>query len=337
VAGLVNETSEGPGAALKSAREELGVSVREVAEALNLPVQILEAMEANDFEHLPQLVFTRGYLRSYARLLELDPDAIVARLPQLPEEETSLTDEFEAIAPKRISLPGVPVWILAAAGLGIVLLLWLLLSWLWSGEEAAVPAPTDSGSAAEVVDSSQLQGQPATGIVPATDTEARGDSFDAQSNAADIPAQDQLEVTEPDSVEPDPLEAAELPAAQPEAIDSIGSSAGIEAPIAEPAATIPSPSESAATPAGFRRITAFGDDLLELSFVDDCWVEVKDLDGRLLYGDLNRAGSSLKLIGRAPFRLLLGYAPGVEMTFNNEEIDLVPSIRNNVANVTVGR
>ena len=93
----MTEPAEGPGDALREAREALDVSTREVADALNLPMSVIEALEANDYERLPQPVFTRGYLRSYARLLELDPAAIVARYPA-GAEDTFASGELEAVS-----------------------------------------------------------------------------------------------------------------------------------------------------------------------------------------------------------------------------------------------
>ncbi len=38
----------------------------------------VEALEANDFPHLPQATFLRGFVRSYARMLKLDEVALIA-------------------------------------------------------------------------------------------------------------------------------------------------------------------------------------------------------------------------------------------------------------------
>ncbi len=70
---------------------------------------------------------------------------------------------------------------------------------------------------------------------------------------------------------------------------------------------------------------------------EDIWVEVKNQDGGNLYSDLNRAGRTLRLVGAAPFRLLLGYAPGVTLELNGEAVELSRFTRNNVASLVVGR
>jgi cytoskeleton protein RodZ len=49
--------NDGPGSELKTAREGMEVSTREVADALNLPIHVIEALEGDDYERLPPSVF----------------------------------------------------------------------------------------------------------------------------------------------------------------------------------------------------------------------------------------------------------------------------------------
>jgi cytoskeleton protein RodZ len=88
---------------------------------------------------------------------------------------------------------------------------------------------------------------------------------------------------------------------------------------------------------GVHRITEFGDEMLQFSFTEECWVEVKSAAGDNLYSNLNRAGATLMLEGRGPFRILLGYAPGVTLTYNGEPVTLAPHTRNNVATLVLGQ
>jgi len=69
-------------------------------------------------------------------------------------------------------------------------------------------------------------------------------------------------------------------------------------------------------------VTADGDDKLEFSFTDECWIEVADVTGNEIYGDLNRAGDTLIVFGEAPFEVLFGKAPAAQMTFNGRPIPL---------------
>jgi cytoskeleton protein RodZ len=68
------------GALLRETRESLGLSVGEVAQQLKFAPRQLEALEREEFNELPGGTFVRGMLRSYARLLKLDPEPLVGHV-----------------------------------------------------------------------------------------------------------------------------------------------------------------------------------------------------------------------------------------------------------------
>ncbi len=74
-----------PGQVLKAKREELDCSVEEAANALHLGRHVIEALERDDYAALPGSTFVQGYVRSYARLLSLDPERLVHSLAIQPE------------------------------------------------------------------------------------------------------------------------------------------------------------------------------------------------------------------------------------------------------------
>lgn len=67
----------GPGARLRAKRESLGWSVEQVADKLYLDARYIRALEQDRHAEIAAPVFVRGYLRSYALLLQLPADAIV--------------------------------------------------------------------------------------------------------------------------------------------------------------------------------------------------------------------------------------------------------------------
>jgi cytoskeleton protein RodZ len=74
------------GERLEEARKRKGISIREAAETTKIRGDYLQKFEANTFEiDLPPL-YIRGFLRSYARYLELDPERIVNDYNQLLSE-----------------------------------------------------------------------------------------------------------------------------------------------------------------------------------------------------------------------------------------------------------
>lgn len=78
------ETPVSLGRILREAREKLGLSITEVADQIKFAGRQIEALEADEFEQLPEMTFVRGFVRSYAKILNLDASALLALLP-LPE------------------------------------------------------------------------------------------------------------------------------------------------------------------------------------------------------------------------------------------------------------
>lgn len=75
----------GPGQRLRDAREAAGLSREEVSTRLRLRLELIRALEDDDYAHLPPAAFVSGYLRSYARLLDLPADELLAMLDRRGE------------------------------------------------------------------------------------------------------------------------------------------------------------------------------------------------------------------------------------------------------------
>ena len=74
--------SEPTGQLLKRAREQKGLSVSAVADAQHLRPAIIQAIEDGHYEQIDSELFLKGYVRTYARQVDLDPDAVIATLDE---------------------------------------------------------------------------------------------------------------------------------------------------------------------------------------------------------------------------------------------------------------
>jgi cytoskeleton protein RodZ len=99
---LTGQVPTGVGVELKRAREAAGLSIHDVAYKLKLLPRQIESLEHERFERLPGPTIARGMVRSYARLLELDPESLVERMAP-PAEATP--DGGQAAGPRREPLP----------------------------------------------------------------------------------------------------------------------------------------------------------------------------------------------------------------------------------------
>src|SRR6266581_2756116 len=71
------------GASFKNARESKGVSLQEIAKETRINTRFLTAIENEEFHLLPGGIFNRGFVRSFAQVVGLDPGQAVADYEQL--------------------------------------------------------------------------------------------------------------------------------------------------------------------------------------------------------------------------------------------------------------
>ena len=77
--GLLTENAS-PGRALAAARAEQNLSIADVSQQIKFGVKQIAAIEADDYAKLPGMTFVRGMIRSYAKLVQIDPKPLLADL-----------------------------------------------------------------------------------------------------------------------------------------------------------------------------------------------------------------------------------------------------------------
>ena len=88
------------GSTLQNARERTGLSLSDIAARTRIPLKSLRAIEANNFAVVPAGIFVRGFIRSYAREVGVEPEAAIA-------EYRAMTEPAEEPAPKLKEEPPV--------------------------------------------------------------------------------------------------------------------------------------------------------------------------------------------------------------------------------------
>jgi cytoskeleton protein RodZ len=116
------------GETLRQARLDRGASLADAEQETHIRRRYLEALEAEDYGSLPPVVYVRGFIRSYARYLGLDPEATLDLYAP-----TRMREERALLRPATPQLAGgrsfsIKVFMVIAS----VVLLGLLLSYLWT-------------------------------------------------------------------------------------------------------------------------------------------------------------------------------------------------------------
>jgi cytoskeleton protein RodZ len=138
------------GQALKTARQSLGLSLSDVAEATRVRERHLAAIEAGAIDELPARPFTVGYVRAYAKAIGLDADATAARFrTEHPSPDDALRNPagVKHSKPKRN-----PLLIAAAIGAVLAVVGWNVSRHVEVGHAAAAIAQRNAVHAPQRID-----------------------------------------------------------------------------------------------------------------------------------------------------------------------------------------
>ncbi len=312
-----------PGRVLAAARTERGMSVSEVAQRLKFSTRHIEALESDRYDSLPSGPFVRGMIRTYAKLLGVDPGPL---LDDLPRPGAAGEPEMQ---PRDMSVPfpqdarsGSRVYLLLSM-LIIVAVTVVLAEWFIRSQR---DAPLDAPLSAPAAD-------------PGAKVEALPEPVPLSTNASTQAPQRAMEESLPQRVP----ETALVPPASPSAASP-----------SRPAAAAPPPALTTASPAAERTVAKQanaaesareavaatelvppGRARLMFTFDVESWVEITDANGKVLLSAINPAGTEKNLVGTAPFSMVIGNASGVRLTYNGKPVELAPHRSSDVARLTL--
>ena len=312
MAGMAETGSLGsPGQTLREAREARRMSVAEVAQELKISRQAVERLEQGQYDSLPGDTFARGYIRSYARLMGMDP----ARLALAFDRERGIEVRERSVSSiARVEPPSrsgrTLMW-----WSSVLIIVALVLSALWWYETS----------------------QPTFGPLPGLeelDSEALLDDVEVDAITLPESIAEQTDGVPADlmPVEPAPAEAesgaAPTNADETTTAQEAATQSAEDTPDADAAAADAAPAEPAA-PA-----SSAG---LELSVAADCWVQVSAADGRVLHSALMRAGQTLELPPSGALDLVIGDRSAVTaIRFQGHSVTLPPQGRSGVVRMRLG-
>lgn len=266
----------------KLVRETKRLSMDEVAMKTRIHPEFLRALEEENFAKLPDQVFVKGFVRSYARSLGLDEEEAIRRFEESAGAFYSKQDERERLRIKQAEderrRKANKKAVVAAAGVAL-----LVLALLLTREQSAV-APDRSGG----TDVGRRTAVLPTPIKP-VEAVVKGQSREVPESRPSVEAA--LKPGEPASVET----AVSVP--EPPALISLPSQ--VASPSSMEVARVPEPLE------------------LELQALELSWVLVQVDDGQPQEVLLKR-GDHVKWSASEKFILTLGNAGGVHVEMNGK-------------------
>ncbi|MBA1201850.1 helix-turn-helix domain-containing protein [Pseudomonas capeferrum] len=326
-------TRQNPGEILRQAREGRDWSQAEVARKLNLTVNSLNNLETGAFDKLPGHTFARGYIRAYAKLLDMDQAPLVQAFDQYTgthaqgSEVHSLGRIEEPVRLSHNILRGVSLLLLIAVVGG---------SFVWWQDKGSQQSKDMANMALEHVEVESADGT--TQIHPLDEPEDQAVSAGQQPQSAPLAldSSSQGEAASEDQAAPAAQSPSTATTAPSTPAPTAPSQPAPAAPSAAPVAPVaPVASAPAATPA--QTPVASGNGKVQVQFVADCWTSVSDGNGKVLFSGIKRKGDSLDLTGKPPFAVRLGFARGAQVSYNGQAVDVASFTSGETARLKLGQ
>ena len=288
------------GQRLRVAREKKGLSRAEIAQRLKLPLRLVERIENNDYAGMDEGVYLRGYLSSYARIVEIPAIAAESVAAQHTRAAPLVATGKVSRSRYLIDRYSVSATYLVLTALIVVPAVWLATH---GGLEQnlARTTPLDSPATSIAVPPAEMTSTQAENSGTGTTSASDAVSSDTASTAA----------------------ATEPPKAQ-EQMPVVASMA----PFGNSSAASPAPPAEA-------KPAATGAHSLTLKLTAASWVEILAADGSKVEYGLLPAGAEKTYSSDGPLSVRLGNAEGAEVIVDGKPIDLAPFRHSNVARLSL--
>jgi cytoskeleton protein RodZ len=315
------------GATLRAARDRTGKGLAEVATLLRIRQPYLQALEEGRHRDLPGGTYAVGFLRTYADFLGLDGEEMVRRFRA--EAADGLHSRSELVFPSPVSEGRVPGGAILFLGLLFAAIAYGGWYWLSSRDkqvtEMVPPLPDRLSSLLNRP--AALNGEPAK---PQDSPPKPDEAPPAKGEAATPPAPAKdTEIVPPPDGEDDSRGKAEPAKAEPVKAEPVKAEPAKAEPAgaAKPARTAaepPKPAEAAkpvesSPPPQVVSQDAAGSRVSLTAGSDDCWIQVREMDGQLLVSRLLRKGDSYAVPNRPGLMLMVGNAGALDVTVDGRK------------------
>ena len=300
----------GPGNRLRQARLANKQDIAAIATRLHLTVTVVQALEKDDYTDLTARVFVRGYLRNYARLVNV---SVATVLTQFDEIWPPTEPPVKVTPPPRLAADSHPknrwwqrmTWLILLLGTLLFLLWWQgYLSHFWQQQTTQIASPEET--------TLFLPENNLTPLEPATDT--------PPSTEILLPNPEPSYTNEPATEDiapqtPAPVQNTELPLTQD------GDETSTADTLSEELITIaePAPPIEIVPP----KVT--------IAFQEACWVNIRDKTRTFKLIGKMAAGTRYQLRGEAPYQIVIGNAAVAAISIDGQPYNLKQHTRKNVA------
>ncbi len=332
------------------------LALKDVSNNLRISIKQVEALESNNFSSLPPAMITRGFIRNYARFLELDAEPLLAsyrvRMPDASPSTLGVKTSMHQVMPVKNGSTLTKYIVLNSLVLLAVAAWFYYMNYMQKPAQQVtenVVSSTVEIAAPEVALLPEVALPTAERLAQAADAEAAlsmpaeivGDVKETPSQATSVTA---AALTKAEQTHQAPANGSvvttqnlQLPkdttvdfntskdnAAKtaPTTVSAKAISTGVKVP--ELAKSGLKPDSSIAAIKG-----------VNIAVTEQTWARVTDKTGAVVYEKTLQANSEDGFNGLPPFNVLIGNAKATKLTFLGQNVDLGDKTKNNIARLTL--
>lgn len=311
------------GQQLQTARQEKQLTVPYIAQQMCLKEHVIHALENDAKLDNVASTFVKGYVRAYAKLLELDGEALVAQYNEAhrsdPNNNATMISFSRKVARENVDSK----WMLVTYGVISVIILMIIIWWYQQSQTSVIPVSQNT------LQESVLEEVEREPVEPVSQPEMLTETASQSGPEQSLPAPETI-ISDVESLTDEALTAAALVVEElsieqiePEVSENTASEVSdIEQVInalenADPDSDQPILSEVIEIDNSFPENIE-----LVFTFEKDCWIKITDAtEDDIAYG-VKKAGRVMPVSGKPPFKVVLGAPAGVNITYNGEAVDL---------------
>lgn len=315
-----------PGTLLAARREQIGMSLEQVAEQLKMtPRRVLE-IEADNLAAIHSKAIHRGFVRAYAKVLRMDPDPLIAMISDDVPQASALTPvrsrTLETFS--EVHLPFIAKYSMQSKRMTVAIILVVILIVVLLGQKVGwIPSlPKMSGTPAASA-SASVSTPVSAPVVVAPTTEVASEKSSAAASVS----------TENEKTKQIPLPPVDVSSQVAQSAPKKASAASVRAASkpAPVAAKIASPMQ----PAPVAATSPNAKNMLVLKCREESWVELKRANGELMASRYIPAGTTARFTITEPMQLTVGNAPAVEATLRGTRLKIHTDGDNKVVRLNI--
>lgn len=305
----------GPGRMLAEARECMGLSQQQVADKLNFRKTLVQEIEAEQFDLSLPSAFNRGYLKNYAKLVNISQDDVLNSYDQLgvAQRQCAEMQSFSKGTEKQAE-HNMLMWITY-----LIIVSLIIATIVWWYQAPSVQPTVITVDATEPVESEILStsAQNTNAItVQQANNQADNAALKPSDSAHEVEQDSEFnttinnDITASDNITDTPSESSQVTLSQ-SATQNLAALNNIE-PAEPPITTQPVAN-------------------VVFSFSGDCWVNIYDASGKRIAWGVKKSGYVMRISGQAPFKVTLGKPELVNIEYNDVAVDMSDFNAGNIA------